>query len=117
MGTSILDHQFFNERVKRTGAVVIGARDFLIAYNINIIKNKNLANSIAKEIREMGKTIKDENGNKVNVPGRLKECKAIGWYVEDYKRAQISINLTNYNVTNMHDAFEAAKEEARKNRC
>jgi len=105
----------FNERVKRTGAVVIGARDFLIAYNINInSKNKNLANSIAKEIREMGKTIKDENGNKVNVPGRLKECKAIGWYVEDYKRAQISINLTNYNVTNMHDAFEAAKEEAEK---
>lgn len=105
----------FNERVKKTGATVIGARDFLIAYNINInSKNKNLANTIAKEIREMGKTIKDENGNKINIPGKLKECKAIGWYVEDYKRAQISINLTNYHVTNIHHAFEAAKEEGKK---
>ncbi|MCX8058903.1 MAG: glutamate formimidoyltransferase [Spirochaetes bacterium] len=105
----------FNEKVKRSGATVIGARDFLIAYNINInSKNKNLANTIAKEIREMGKTIKDENGNKINIPGKLKECKAIGWYVEDYKRAQISINLTNYHVTNIHHAFEAAKEEAQK---
>lgn len=105
----------FNEHTSKTGATVIGAREFLIAYNINLnSKDKKLANKIAKEIREKGKTIKDENGNKIQVPGKLKYCKAIGWYVEDYKRAQISINLTNFKVTNMHHAFEASREEAQK---
>ncbi len=106
----------YNTTVKKSGATAVGAREFLIAYNIDLnSKNKALANKIAKRIREKGRKVKDkETGEKVQIPGRLKECKAIGWYVEDYKRAQISINLTNYNVTNMHQAYDAACEEAEK---
>ena len=103
----------YNERVKRSGATVIGARRFLIAYNINInSKDKRPASRIAGEIRERGKTVKDENGKTVRIPGKLKHCKAIGWYVDDYKRAQVSVNLTDYSITGMHHAFEAAVEAA-----
>lgn len=103
----------YNERVKRSGATVIGARRFLIAYNINInSKDKRPASRIAGEIRERGKTVKDEKGKTVRIPGKLKQCKAIGWYVDDYKRAQVSVNLTDYRITGMHHAFEAAVEAA-----
>jgi glutamate formiminotransferase/formiminotetrahydrofolate cyclodeaminase len=105
----------YNERVKRSGAIVTGAREFLIAYNLNLnSKRRETAKRIAEAIRESGSIRKDEKGNRVRVPGKLQFCKAIGWYVNKYNRAQVSINLTDYHKTNMHHAFEAAGEEAEK---
>lgn len=107
----------------RTGATVIGVRDFLIAYNVNLnTRDEKLAKVIANNIREKGKpkkgadgkALKNEKGETVYEPGILKECKAIGWYIDDYKIAQISINLTNYKVTPPHIAFDTAAEEAAK---
>lgn len=99
----------------KSGAMVIGARDFLIAYNINLnTKDKKLANKIAKEIREKGKLVKQEDGTKVRVPGKLKHVRAIGWYIDEYGIAQISINLTNYKETPLWKVFETAEEEAQK---
>ena len=105
------------------GASVVGAREFLIAYNVNVnTKDKKLANEIALNIREggrakkdaSGKLVKDEKGNSVKVPGRLKAVRAIGWYIEQYRQAQVSINLINYNTTPLHVVFETAREEAEK---
>ena len=113
----------FNERVAKTGATVIGAREFLIAYNVNLnTKDKKLAHEIALNIREKGrykrdangKIVRDENGNKVRVPGKLKAVRAIGWYIDEYGQAQVSINLVNYKVTPLHRVFEACEEEAQK---
>ncbi len=105
----------FSELTQKTGATVIGARPFLIAYNLNLnTKDKTIANAIAKKIREKGETKKNADGTETVIPGLFKECKAIGWYVDDYRRAQISINLTNFNVTNMHHVFDAACIEAEK---
>jgi len=107
----------------KSGATVIGVRDFLIAYNINLnTRDAKLATRIANVIREKGvpkkdengKVIKDEKGNTIYIPGKLKECRAIGWYVDNYGIAQISINLTNWNVTPPHIAFETASIEAEK---
>ncbi len=99
----------------KSGAMVIGARDFLIAYNINLnTKDKKLAHKIAKEIREKGKLVKQEDGTKIRVPGKLKHVRAIGWYIEEYGIAQISINLTNYKETPLWKVFETAEEEAQK---
>lgn len=100
------------------GATVIGARDFLIAYNINLnTKSTRLANRIAFDVREAGrvkregnpysgKVMKDANGEDIRIPGTLKSVKAIGWYIEEYGMAQISMNLTNYKVTSIHQAFD-----------
>jgi len=105
----------------QSGAVVIGAREFLIAYNVNLnTRSKKLANDIALEIREKGRRklgpdgapLKNKDGSFVMSPGKLRECKAVGWYIPEYGAAQISINLTNFHVTSLHDAFEAAQEEA-----
>ena len=105
----------------KVGATAVSARDFLIAYNVNLnTKNEKLAHDIALNIREQGRFLRDENekfvkdkdGNKVKQPGIFKNCKAIGWYVDDYKRAQISINLTNYHVTSMHDVFDEISRQA-----
>jgi len=108
--------------VKR-GGTVIGARDFLVAYNVNLnTTSTRRANAIAFDVREAGrvkkengKTVLDANGNPVNIPGSLKCVKAIGWYIEEYGIAQISINLTNINVTPVHIAFDEVckKAEAR----
>ncbi len=107
----------------RTGATVIGAREFLIAYNFNLnTRDRKLAHAIAQELREAGKPkrgpdgkiVKDAEGRNVNVPGRFKECRAVGWYIEEYGRAQISINFTNYKITPVHEVFDAAIEEAAK---
>ncbi len=165
----------WNERVRKTGATVIGAREFLIAYNINLnTKNKKIAWDIALEMRERGRAkrvnspdqhywkgkivryseeefpcgecdfvggsfeevkehTKDEHGydlkhflekeydydtddldgKAVKQKGRFDYCKAIGWYVDDYQRAQISINLTNFKETNLHDVYEFARDRAR----
>jgi glutamate formiminotransferase/formiminotetrahydrofolate cyclodeaminase len=102
----------FNEKL---GASIIGARDFLIAFNINLnTKDKNLANIIAKRIRESGTIITDENGKRVRVPGTLKAVKAIGWYIEELKCAQVSTNLINFRKTSLNRLFEEAKKEAEK---
>ncbi|MDD3803946.1 MAG: glutamate formimidoyltransferase [bacterium] len=110
----------FNEK---SGATVIGVRDFLIAYNINLnTRDAKLATTVANAIREKGsakkdangKIVKNEKGETVFTPGRLKECRAIGWYIDMYKVAQISINLTNWKVTPPHIAYETAAEEAAK---
>ncbi|MDA3839073.1 MAG: glutamate formimidoyltransferase [Candidatus Delongbacteria bacterium] len=103
------------------GVTAVSARDFLIAYNVSLnTTNPKLAHDIALNIREQGrfkrdengKFVKNENGKKVKQPGLFKNCKAIGWYVDDYKRAQISINLTNYHVTSMHDVFDEVCKQA-----
>jgi len=108
----------------RSGATVIGARDFLIAYNVNLnTKSVRLANSIAFDVREAGrvkregspitgKVVKDADGNDVRIPGTCKAVKAIGWYIEEYGIAQISMNLTNYQVTPLHTAFDEVCKSA-----
>ncbi len=108
----------------RRGATVIGARDFLVAYNINLNSTSvRRANSIAFDVREAGrakrdgnpitgKIIKDKNGNPVMIPGSLKSVKAIGWFIEEYGIAQISMNLTNINITPVHIAFDEVCKKA-----
>jgi len=103
---------------KRSGATVIGARDFLIAYNVNLnSKSTRIANRIAFDVREAGRVkregnpytgeiVRDENGEAVRIPGTCKEVKAVGWYIEEYGVAQISANLTNYHVTPIHIFFD-----------
>ena len=106
----------------QTGATAVSARQFLVAYNINLnTVNPKKANYIAFRIREQGhakrengKILKDAEGNNLMNPGLFTHCKAIGWYVDDFKRAQISVNLTDYTVTNMHHVFDAASEIATK---
>jgi glutamate formiminotransferase/formiminotetrahydrofolate cyclodeaminase len=102
----------------KRGATVIGARDFLIAYNVNLnTTSTRRANSIAFDVREAGrvmregdpingKIITDENGKPKSIPGSLKAVKAIGWYIEEYGIAQISMNLTNIEITPLHIAFD-----------
>jgi len=108
----------------KSGATVIGARDFLVAYNINLnTTSVRRANAIAFDVRETGrvkregnpvtgKTVMDKNGNPVYIPGTLKSVKAIGWYIEEYGVAQISMNLTNINVTPVHIAFDEVCKKA-----
>lgn len=105
----------------RAGATVIGAREFLIAYNINLnTKDRALARHIAFNLRERGrakrdengKIIRDKNGKAINIPGKFKEVKAVGWYVEDYGIAQISINFTNYKISPPYLVFDEAIKEA-----
>lgn len=104
----------------KRGATVIGARDFLVAYNINLnTTSTRRANAIAFDIREAGRTKKvdgkvvvDEQGKPVTIPGSLKSVKAIGWFIEEYGIAQISINLTNINITPVHIAFDEACKKA-----
>lgn len=94
------------------GAVVIGARDFLVAYNVNLnTSSVRKANSVAFDVREIGRTVKvkDKSGKIIEKtkPGACKSVKAIGWYIEEYGLAQVSMNLTNINDTNLHEAYEA----------
>ncbi len=97
----------------RSGATVIGAREFLIAYNVNLnTRDKKLANTIAQTIREAGRSKRNADGTSTTVPGRFKECRAVGWYIEEFGRAQVSINLTNYKVTPLHTVFDAVCDEA-----
>ncbi len=107
----------------RAGATVIGAREFLIAYNINLnTRDRKLAHEIALNLREAGrakrdaagKIVRDENGKIVKVPGRLKSVKGVGWFIDEYGIAQVSYNLTNYKITPVHIAFEESCKEAEK---
>ncbi len=96
----------------KRGGTVIGARDFLVAYNINLnTTSTRRANAIAFDVREAGRNI-DVDGKKVNQPGTLKSVKAIGWYIEEYGVAQISMNLTNINTTPVHVAFDEVCNKA-----
>jgi glutamate formiminotransferase/formiminotetrahydrofolate cyclodeaminase len=100
----------------RSGATAVGARDFLVAYNINLnTTSTRRANAIAFDVREKGRNVINKSGEKINVPGALKSVKAIGWYIEEYGIAQISMNLTNISVTPVHIAFDEVcrKAEAR----
>jgi glutamate formiminotransferase / formiminotetrahydrofolate cyclodeaminase len=108
----------------RSGATAVGARDFLVAFNVNLnTTSTRRANAIAYDVREKGrpkregdpvtgKVIKDENGDKIMIPGTLKSVKAIGWYIEEYGIAQISMNLTNISVTPVHIAFDEVCRKA-----
>ena len=111
---------------EKSGATVIGVRDFLIAYNVNLnTKSVRRATSVAFDVREQGrvktedgtpsgKAVLDTHGEPVRVPGMLKHVKAIGWYVEEYGIAQVSMNLTNIEETPLHAAFDACNEAASK---
>jgi glutamate formiminotransferase/formiminotetrahydrofolate cyclodeaminase len=113
----------FNEK---SGATVIGAREFLVAYNVNLnTKSVRRANSVAFDVREQGriktedgtpygKAVLGADGEPVRIPGMLKHVKAIGWYVEEYEIAQVSMNLTNIEETPLHAAFDACVEAAGK---
>jgi len=105
------------------GATVVGARDFLVAYNVNLnTRDKKLANEVALSIREAGRAARDAagaivkgpDGKNVMVPGRLRHVRAIGWYIDAYRKAQVSINLTNYKETPLHVVYETTKEEAER---
>ncbi|MBQ20440.1 MAG: glutamate formimidoyltransferase [Flavobacteriales bacterium] len=96
----------FNEQVQKSGATAISARDFLIAYNVNLNSTSTRrANAIAFDIREAGRLVK-ENGVEKRIPGKLKAVKGIGWFIDEYGIAQISYNLTNISITSMHVAFD-----------
>ena len=104
----------------KRGATVIGARQFLVAYNINLnTTSTRRANAVAFDIREAGrvkkengKSVLDDTGKPINIPGSLKSVKAIGWFIEEYGIAQISINLTNINITPLHIAFDETCKKA-----
>ena len=108
----------YNQQIASSGVTAISARDFLIAYNVNLNSTSTRrANAIAFDVREAGRTLRegnpatgkkvlDENGEPKRVPGKLKAVKGIGWYIDEYGIAQISYNLTNISITSMHEAFD-----------
>lgn len=110
----------------KAGATAVGARDFLVAFNINLnTTSTRRANAIAFDVRERGrplregnpltgKLVKDEQGNTVYQAGSLKAVKAIGWYIEEYGVAQISMNLTNISITSVHEAFDEVSKKAQE---
>lgn len=111
----------FNER---SGATAVGARDFLIAYNVNLnTTSVRRANAVAFDVRERGRVkrvggtltgeiVRDDDGEPVWEPGMLRGVKAIGWYIDEYRQAQVSMNLTDITVTALHEAFDAVRERA-----
>jgi glutamate formiminotransferase/formiminotetrahydrofolate cyclodeaminase len=114
----------YDEAAARTGATAIGARDFLIAVNFNLnTTSTRRANAIAFDVREKGrpmreggkvngKPMKDENGNVIMIPGTLKGTKAIGWFIDEYGIAQVSMNITNMTDTPLHVAFDEVNRAA-----
>ncbi len=97
----------------KTGGTVIGARDFLVAYNVNLnTTSVRRANAVAFDIREAGRKIKNEKGEEMVQPGTLKAVKAIGWFIKEYGIAQVSINLTNIGITPLHVAFDECVKSA-----
>lgn len=111
---------------ERAGATAVGARNFLIAYNVNLnTTSVRRANSIAFDVREAGRVVRegdqvtgkivnDKNGQPLRIPGTLKKVRAIGWFIKEYGIAQISMNLTDITVTSMHQAFDEVAERARE---
>ena len=114
----------WNNHTAKSGATNVSARGFLVAYNVNLnSRSKSIASQIALDIKEAGRAkrddkgvlVKDENGKNILVPGpyRLEACKAVGWIIEEYDRAQVSMNLVNTAITKPHEAFEACRNSAR----
>lgn len=111
---------------ERSGATAVGARNFLVAYNVNLnTTSVRRANSIAFDVREAGRVVRegdpvtgkivnDENGEPLRIPGTLKKVRAIGWFIKEYGVAQISMNLTDITVTSVHQAFDEVVERARE---
>jgi len=109
---------------EKSGVTAIGARDFLIAYNVNLnTTSEKRANSVAFDVREAGriaregstpggKILKDDQGNSIKIPGKCKGVKGIGWYIEEYGIAQVSMNITNVNLSPLHEVFEACCQSA-----
>lgn len=96
-----------------SGATVIGARDFLVAYNVNLnTTSVRRANSVAFDVRENGRKIKNEKGEEIVQPGSCKSVKAIGWFIDEYGIAQVSMNLTNISITPVHIAFDECVKSA-----
>ncbi len=116
----------FNSQITSSGVTAVSARDFLVAYNVNLNSTSTRrANAIAFDVREAGRVLRDgnpitgkkildENGEPKRVPGKLKAVKGIGWYIDEYGIAQISYNLTNISITSMHEAFEETVLSATK---
>ena len=114
----------FNDEVKKSGATAISARDFLVAYNVNLnTTSTRRANAVAFDLREAGrikreggkltgKIIKDKKGNPKRTPGYFKNLKGIGWFIDEYGIAQISYNITNINTTPLHEVFDKTCERA-----
>ena len=107
----------------KTGVTAVGVRDFLLAYNINLsTRDRKIASDIALTVREKGRAkrdgkgviIRDSEGKAVKVPGRLSNCQAGGWYIDEYGYAQVTMNLTNFPETGLHTAFDIVSEEAVK---
>lgn len=114
----------WNDKIAKTGVVTVGARKFLIAYNINFnTRNVEVVNDIAQTIKEAGRTardekgkfIRDENGEPVHQPGLFKNCKAMGWFIDDYNCAQLTMNLTDWEVSAPHEVFDKVLELAAEN--
>jgi len=113
----------WNDQVAKTGVVTVGARKFLIAYNINFnTRNAELVNDIALTIRESGriardekgKYVRDEKGEPVEIPGLFTNCKSMGWYIEEFGCAQLTMNLTDYEVTPPHLVYDKVLQLARE---
>ncbi|MDA3910111.1 MAG: glutamate formimidoyltransferase [Bacteroidales bacterium] len=114
----------FTDTVAKSGVTAVGARDFLVAFNVNLnTTSTRRANAVAFDVRERGrkkregspvtgKLVKDEKGNQVWVPGALKEVKAIGWFIDEFGIAQISMNLTNISITPVHIAYDEVYKKA-----
>ena len=114
----------FNETVAKSGATNVGARNFLVAVNFNLnTTSTRRAMAVAFDVREKGrkareggsltgKVLKDENGNDIWIPGTLKGCKAIGWFIDEYGIAQVSMNITDIDATPLHKAFEEVSRAA-----
>ena len=114
----------FNDEVKKSGAIAISARDFLVAYNVNLnTTSTRRANAVAFDLRQAGrikreggkltgKIIKDKKGNPKRTPGYFKNLKGIGWFIDEYGIAQISYNITNINTTPLHEVFDKTCERA-----
>ena len=107
----------------RTGATAVGARPFLIAYNVDLnTAEKKLAHDIALDIREQGRflrgpdgrIVRNENGERLRKPGRFRAVRAVGWFIPEFGRAQVSINLTNFEISPPHAVFDAIRDEARR---
>ena len=98
---------------EKSGNVAIGARDFLVAYNVNLnTTSVRRANSVAFDVREQGRKVKNEKGEEIVQPGACKSVKGIGWFIEEYGVAQVSMNLTNINITPVHIAFDECVKSA-----
>ncbi len=98
---------------EKTGNIAIGARDFLVAYNVNLnTTSVRRANSVAFDVREQGRKVKNEKGEDVTQPGTCKSVKGIGWFIQEYGVAQVSMNLTNIHVTPVHIAFDECVKSA-----